>query len=457
MNVKIKPAKRLKGTVYLPGDKSISHRAAILSAIAEGTSRIENFSTSADCNSTLKCLESLGISIVRNGKTVLVKGVGKDGFIRSSRELDCGNSGTTARLLAGVLAGQSFESILIGDESLSKRPMKRIIEPLEMMGAKIESKENCLPLKIRGKRPLKAISYQMPVASAQVKSCILLAGLFADGKTTVSEAVIDGETVITRDHTERMLRYFGVDVEIFDGKISVSGNAKLGARNFTVPCDISSAAFFLVAASCLKDSEVFIPNVSINPTRTAILKVLMEIGAKIEIRQPAFCIAKDSEKDGAINDERAFSDENAGEPVADLVVYGVGQFQTDTLRIQGAQTASLIDEIPILAVLGTQLEGGLEVRDAKELRVKESDRISAIVENLRRMGVEVEEFSDGFCVKRSRLKATKIDSKADHRIAMAFAVAALLAEEGETEIDQAECVSVSFPDFFQTLFQMTNF
>ncbi len=461
MKIKIKPARCLRGTAYLPGDKSISHRAAILSAIAEGKSRIKNFSTSADCDSTLRCLEKLGVRITRKERTVIIEGVSKDGLKQTFEKLDCGNSGTTARLLAGVLAGQNFESVLIGDESLSKRPMKRIIEPLEMMGAKIESAGgNYLPMKIQGKKPLKAISYQMPVASAQVKSCILLAGLFADGKTNVFEATVDNEIITTRDHTERMLRYFGVDVEISGGRVAVSGDSKLKAKDLSIPCDISSAAFFLVAASCLKDSEIVLPNVGINPTRKAILDVLMQIGARIEIKKQKkdFNSTGDSEIDdnSVITDDSTRTDniETIGEPVADLVVRGTEKFESDSLRIQGKQIAALIDEIPILAVLGTQLEGGIEVRNAEELRLKESDRITTTVENLRRMGASVEEFPDGFCVKKSKLKPSRIDSKGDHRIAMAFAVAGLLTDDGETEINEAECVSVSFPEFFQVLSQI---
>jgi len=460
MKIKIKPARCLRGTAYLPGDKSISHRAAILSAIAEGKSQINNFSTSVDCDSTLRCLEKLGVRITRKDRTVIIEGVSKDGLKQTFEKLDCGNSGTTARLLAGVLAGQNFESVLIGDESLSKRPMKRVIEPLEMMGAKIESAGgNYLPMKIQGKKPLKAISYQMPVASAQVKSCVLLAGLFADGKTSVFEANVDNEIVTTRDHTERMLRYFGVNVEVSGGRIAVSGDSKLKAKDLTVPCDISSAAFFLVAASCLKDSQILLPNVGINPTRRAILDVLMQIGARIEIKNQINSPTNDSETNdnSVITDDSASTDntETAGEPVADLVVHGTEKFESNSLRIQGKQTAVLIDEIPILAVLGTKLEGGIEVRNAEELRVKESDRIATTVENLRRMGANVEEFPDGFCVKKSKLKPAKIDSKGDHRIAMAFAVAGLLTDDGETEINKAECVSVSFPEFFQVLSQIS--
>jgi 3-phosphoshikimate 1-carboxyvinyltransferase len=458
MKIRIKPTRCLRGIAYLPGDKSISHRAAILSAIAEGESRIENFSTSADCDSTLRCLEKLGVRTTRKERTVIIEGVGKDGLRQSFEKLNCGNSGTTARLLAGVLAGQNFESVLIGDESLSKRPMKRVIEPLEMMGAKIESAGNYLPMKIQGKKPLKAISYRMPVASAQVKSCILLAGLFADGKTNVFEAIVDDEIVTTRDHTERLLRYFGVDIEVSGGRIAVSGNSKLKAKDFTVPCDISSAAFFLVAASCLKESEILLPNVGMNPTRKAILDVLMQIGARIEIKTKDFNSTSDSETgDNSVTTHDLASTDNIetiGEPVADLVVRGTEKFESDSLKIQGKQIAMLIDEIPILAVLGTQLEGGIEVRNAEELRVKESDRIATTVENLRRMGANVKEFPDGFCVKKSKLKPAIIDSKSDHRIAMAFAVAGLLADNGETEINEAECVSVSFPEFFQVLSQI---
>jgi 3-phosphoshikimate 1-carboxyvinyltransferase len=427
--MKIQPARNLFGTINLPGDKSISHRAALFSALANGETRIENFATSADCASTLSCLAQLGVEIKRAGATVYVKGVGKTGFQKSESALDCGNSGTTMRLLAGILAGQNFDSVLTGDESLSKRPMRRVIEPLSAMRAQLEATENHAPLKISGKNPLSAIAFEPKVASAQVKSCVLLAGLNADGKTSVLEKTP------TRDHTERMLRWFGVAVqenETEDGKIiAVSGDARLTAKDLLVPSDVSSAAFFLVAAACLKDSELVLPNVGLNPTRNAVVEVLKDFGAEIEI----------------LNER-----EIAGEPIGDLRVRGNGRRQSKLSAnvLRGKIIANLIDEIPILAVFGTQIEGGLEIREAAELRVKESDRIKSVVENLRKMNAEVEEFEDGLRVRQSPLKGARVDSFGDHRIAMAFAVAALFAD-GETEIADAACAAVSFPSFFETL------
>lgn len=423
----IQPAKSLRGTIDLPGDKSISHRSAIFSAMAKGETRISNFATSADCASTLACLEKLGVGIVRDGSEIKVKGVGKNGFVKPDGELDCGNSGTTMRLLAGVLAGQSFDSVLTGDESLSKRPMKRVIEPLQSMNAKIEASESHAPLKINGMNPLRAAIHELKVASAQIKSCLLLAGFNGDGETSVIEKTQ------TRDHTERMLRWLDADLreEDFDGgkKLTISGKATLKAKGIKVPADISSAAFFLVAAACLPHSEIVLPNVGINPSRRAVIDILLRFGANI-----------------SVSDER----EVCNEPVATLTVKG-GLRQTAAVNLLNGQIiANLIDEIPILAILGTQLEIGLEIRDAAELRVKESDRISAVVENLKRMNADVEEFPDGFRVGRSDLKGAVVDSFGDHRIAMAFGVAGLFAE-GETEVNGADCAVVSFPEFFDTL------
>ena len=399
----------------------------MLAAIAEGRTQIENFATSADCASTIECLRGIGVNIERVGTTVTVDGVGKNGFSRPSQPLDCGNSGTTMRLISGILAGQKFESILTGDESLQSRPMKRIIAPLGHMGVVIHSNEGKAPLTINGKHPLTAIEYQPPVASAQIKSCVLLAGLNADGVTTIIEPVQ------TRDHTERMLRWFGVDVEITnseDGaKISVSGNSKLTARDLIVPSDISSAAFMMVAAACLAGSEITMPNVGLNPSRRAVLDVMISLGANIEINE---------------------SSETCNEPVAEIVVRGGMAKPTRSSLLSGDIIANLIDEVPILAILGTQLVGGIEIRDAAELRVKESDRITSVVENLRRMGALVTEFPDGLRVERSDLKGAEIDSHHDHRIAMAFAIAGLFAT-GETTINGAEAADVSFPGFFETL------
>ena len=442
--MRIQPANSLNGKICLPGDKSISHRAAILASMATGETRIENFATSADCASTLDCLRKLGVEIKKENSTVLIKGVSKNGFSGAKTELDCGNSGTTMRLLAGVLAGQNFDSILIGDESLQKRPMRRIIEPLTQMGAQIESEIFCAPLKIHGKSPLQTISYRLPVASAQVKSSILLAGLNAVGKSKIQNPKSKIQKPTSRNHTELMLRYLEAEIEEsfveveggFVQEISVDGNSKLVAKNLNIPSDISSAAFFIVAASGLKDSEIVLKNIGLNPTRTAILDVLQLFGADIEVlNQKEIC----------------------NETVGDIQVCGRGNFASKASSniISGDVIANLIDEIPILAVFGTQIENGLEIRGAEELRVKESDRIAATVENLRRMNATVEEFPDGFRVEKSDLKGATVDSFADHRIAMAFAVAALFAN-GETEIIGSECAGVSFPEFFETLLNVKN-
>lgn len=435
--MKIKSAESLKGTINLPGDKSISHRAAIFSAMAVGESKIENFSSAADCASTLECLKNLGVEISQTDSTVLVKGVGKNGFRKPRKELDCGNSGTTVRLLSGVLAGQDFDSVLTGDESLSVRPMKRVITPLEKMGAKIEAENDCLPMKIYGKNPLCSIEYEMPVASAQVKSCVLLAGLNSDGKTKILSPKTTDQKPSSRNHTELMLKNLGANLEEefvsengeFVHRVSVSGDSILTAKDFFVPSDISSAAFFAVAAACLKNSELVIKNVGLNPTRTAFLDVLKKFGAKIEIQNQK---------------------ENGGEILGDLRIFGKGEFEPENNLIGGEIIANLIDEVPILAVFGTQIEGGIEIRNAEELRVKESDRIKTTVENLRRMNATVEEFPDGLRVEKSKLKGAQLDSFGDHRIAMAFSIAALFAE-GETEIGGAESAGVSFPEFFDVL------
>ncbi len=443
--MKIQPVKYLKGEIKLPGDKSISHRAAIFAALAEGETRIENFATSADCASTLDCLENLGVEIRRENTTIFIKGVGKTGFSNPEKELDCGNSGTTMRLLSGVLAGQNFDSVLVGDASLQMRPMKRVIEPLTQMGARIEAAENHAPLKIYGVNPLQTIDYKLPVPSAQVKSCVLLAGLNADGLTTVSSPKAKMRIPTSRNHTELMLKFFGTEIEenfveeggTFIHRVSIDGNSKLTAKNFEVPSDVSSAAFFLVAGSVLNNSEVVLKNVGLNQTRTAIVEVLQNFGADIEILNKR---------------------EVCGEAVGDLKVRGREKLspKIESNLISGETVVALIDEIPILAVFGTQLENGLEIRNAEELRVKESDRIKSVVENLRRMNADVEEFADGFRVKKSKLKGGKIDSFGDHRIAMAFAVAALFAT-GETEIIDADCARVSFPEFFDVLADIKNY
>ena len=428
--MKVRPANRVNGEIMLPGDKSISHRAVMMGSIADGETRISNFATSADCASTIECFRGLDISIERDGRDVVVHGKGKNGLQAPDAALDCGNSGTTMRLVAGILAGQAFDSILTGDESLRSRPMKRIIDPLTAMGGQIESLDGRAPLTIRG-HEITGMEYRPPVASAQIKSCVLLAGLFASGQTTVIE------TTPTRDHTEIMLRQFGVDVEVSrqaDAKrISVSGDAKLYGTTVNVPGDISSAAFFMVAAASLADSRLRLVNVGLNPTRSAVIDLLRKLGVRVSVE--------------------AYS-HSVGEPAGDMTIEGGIEHGGPANVLSGAIIANVIDELPVLAVLGTQLEHGLEVRDARELRVKESDRIASVVTNLRRMGTDVQEFDDGFRVERSRLTGAEVNSFGDHRIAMAFAVAGLLAD-GETTINGAECVDVSFPGFFDVLTEVT--
>ena len=439
----IRPASCLRGEIALPGDKSISHRAAIVAAIATGESRIDNYSTSADCASTLECLRHLGVQIRQQNNTVWVKGVGLDGLRPPAGPLDCGNSGTTKRLLAGLLAGQAFDSVLTGDASLLARPMNRIAEPLNQMGAAVETTGGHGPLKISGGRTLRKIEYTPAVASAQIKSCILLAGLFAEGNTSVIEKHP------TRDHTERMLRRFGGHVaweyiENVGHRYTIdSSHRDLTAQDIVVPGDISAAAFFIVPAVLLDGSEITLRDVGLNAKRSSIVSFLDHFGAKIEI--DSLIETPDPELDLCTPGH-----EPSLEPAGDIRVTSGFRSEAETV-LQGSMVSSMIDEIPIVAVLGSQLKDGLEVRDARELRVKESDRIAAIIENLRRMNADVEEFDDGFRVMHSRLKGARVDSFADHRIAMAFAIAGLLAEKGETEIDGAECVDISFPGFFEVL------
>lgn len=431
----IRPAKRIKGRLSVPGDKSISHRAAMIAATANGISRLKNYSTSADCAATLSCLEKLGVSIERNGPEVIVRGAGPGGLRQPQGDLDCGNSGTTMRLLSGILAGQDFVSTLSGDESLRSRPMQRIIEPLEMMGAEITASNGRAPLRIQGRRRLQAIDYELLTASAQVKSCILLAGLNAEGTTTVIE------NEITRDHTERMLQFFGASIKTGTPDrepqnsrfASVSGTSQLHGCHVSVPGDISSAAYFIAATAVLPNSSLEIVDVGLNPTRVAFLETLRRIGIKVEIAN-----------------ER----ENCGEPRGDLRIVSQPMMEdgnANTLKVNGTIIPQLIDELPLLAVIGSQSPGGIEIRDARELRVKESDRIAATVAGLRAMGCEVEEFEDGLRVAgHAKLQGARIDSHGDHRIAMSFAIAALVAQ-GETDIIGAECVAVSFPEFFELL------
>lgn len=417
----IHPARRLHGSLSLPGDKSISHRYAMLASVAGGHSTIRNYSTGADCHATLRCLRALGIEVEVDGKEVRIRGRGLHGYRPPQGELDAGNSGSTIRMLSGLLAGQPFESRLGGDESLSRRPMQRILDPLRRMGASVEARDGQFPpLVIRG-GALRPIEYETPVASAQVKSCVLLAGLMAEGVTTVREPMR------TRDHTEVALREFGAEVEFGAGWASVRGPARLEPRELVVPGDLSSAAFFLAGASMLEGSDLILENIGLNPTRAALIDFLASAGAQIQVLDIGM---------------------RHGEPVGVLRVRGS---RLAGGVIEKGLAAALIDEIPVLAVLGAVSEEGLTVRDAAELRVKETDRIETIAVNLRRLGVQVETAPDGLRVEgRQRFRPGVVSSFGDHRIAMAFAVAALAAD-GPVSIEGAEAASVSFPEFWSQL------
>ena len=417
-------ARRIKGRIGLPGDKSISHRTALIAALSAGSSEISNFSTAQDCASTLACLQQLGVSVEFDRG--LVRFRGNQELKAPHGPLDCGNSGSTMRILAGVLAGQNFTSELVGDESLSSRPMRRIIEPLELMGARIDSNDGKPPLKIHGSQQLAPITYKLPVASAQVKSAILFAALFANGRTSVIEKSP------SRDHTERLFNGFGVPVSTNDISITLDGPARFRGGAITIPGDISSAAYFIAAAMLLPNSELTIESIGLNPTRAAFLSVFRSWGAQISSTD--------------LHDEH-------NEPIGTINVSGgLRSAARDEDRIlSGAMIPSLIDELPLLAVVGTQVPGGIQIRDAEELRLKESDRLQATANNLRAMGADVDEFDDGLAVNGpTLLRGAAIDSYGDHRIAMAFSVAALIAD-GETEIKNSECVAISFPEFFDLL------
>jgi len=424
--MRVAPARKINGSISLPGDKSISHRAGLIAALAPGSSEIANFSTAQDCGSTLACLRQLGVSIEVDDEG-FVRFAGSQSLKAPDGPLDCGNSGSTMRMLAGILAGQNFSAELIGDKSLSSRPMRRIIEPLELMGATIDSNDGKPPLKIHGSDRLVPITYRLPVASAQVKSAILFAGLFANGRTTVIEKSP------SRDHTERLFNGFGVPVTTNDDlSITLDGPARFTGGTMTIPGDISSAAYFVAAAMLLPRSELTIERVGLNPTRAAFLSVLRSWGAKI-----------------VTTDFRS----ERNEPMGTITVSGgLHSVPRDEDRVlSGPMIPSLIDELPLLAVVGSQVPGGIQIRDAEELRLKESDRLLATTENLRAMGANVEEFDDGIAVSGgAELRGATIDSFGDHRIAMAFSVAALIAG-GPTEIMDSDCVGVSFPEFFSLL------
>jgi 3-phosphoshikimate 1-carboxyvinyltransferase len=416
----IRPARRLAGTVALPPDKSIAHRAALFASLAEGISRIENYSAAADPQSTLACLRALGVTIEERDGVLFVHGRGRTGYHAPDGPLDCGNSGTTLRLMAGILAGQAFDTTLTGDASLRSRPMGRIAAPLAAMGADLALTDGRPPMTVRGGCAMKGITYVLPVASAQVKSCVLLAGLFADGETTVVEIEP------SRDHTERML---GLSASEADGRrmIMVSPETKVSPATYLIPNDFSAAAFFLVAGSIVPEGELFLPATGLNPTRSALLHVLREMGADI-----------------TVENERI----EGGEPVADLTVRPA---RLAGIEVGGALIPNLIDEIPILAVAATQAEGRTVIRDAAELRVKETDRLAAVAANLRALGARIEERDDGLVIDGpTPLRGAEVPSFHDHRIAMSMAVAGLVAT-GNTTVGDASSAAVSFPGFRDVL------
>ncbi|MDQ1387562.1 MAG: 3-phosphoshikimate 1-carboxyvinyltransferase [Acidobacteriaceae bacterium] len=418
----VRPARNVRGTVSIPGDKSISHRYAMLAGIADGPSRLENYSTGADCASTLGCMRALGVKWERkDGADNVIEVLGSGlSLAAPSGALDCGNSGSTIRMLSGIVAGQKFTTEMAGDESLSRRPMERVITPLTAMGANIASQNGRPPLRIAGTN-LKAVHYRMPVASAQVKTCLLFAGLLAEGETWIEEPLR------TRDHGEVALRAFGAELQRKGNEVRIRGGQRLRGIEARVPGDLSSAAFFLCAAALFPGSQLTITNLLMNPTRARLLDILVQIGLRISVTQ---------------------LEEIHGELVGTLQIEGGG---LKGAAIAGADTAALIDEIPVLAAIAPYTEQGIEFRDAKELRVKESDRIASIAANLRAMGAEVEEHQDGLKIPGGQsLHGTEIESFDDHRIAMAFSIAALRAQ-GETLIRGSECAAISYPAFFTAL------
>ena len=418
----IHTAKPLKGELSVPGDKSISHRAVMFGSLASGTTEITHFLKGADCLSTIGCFRQMGVEIEEQKDRILVRGRGLHGLSAPSSVLDCGNSGTTTRLISGILAGQSFSSQLTGDASIRKRPMGRIIRPLRQMGASIESLSgnDCAPLRIEG-QPLHAISYDSPVASAQVKSCVLLAGLYADGPTSVTEPAL------SRNHTELMLSSLGAELTRRGTTATINPEPVLTGTSIHVPGDISSAAFFLAAGLMVPGSEILLKNVGINPTRDGILRVIRAMGGSLEILNRT---------------------NSGGEEAADLLVRSSSLHGT---VLEGELIPTLIDEIPVIAVLAAFAEGTTIIRNAEELKVKESNRLDIMVDGLSRMGADIEGTDDGMIIRGGKsLHGAVIDSHLDHRIAMSFAVAALAAD-GETEILDADCVNISYPEFYRDL------
>lgn len=415
---------KLHGKLTIPGDKSISHRAVMFGALAQGTTRITHFLEGADCLSTISCFQAMGIHIQKNKDEVLVEGKGLHGLQAPLDILDVGNSGTTTRLISGILAGQDFTSRLTGDASICQRPMGRIITPLSLMGAQITSQNQngCAPLTIQGGH-LHGIHYQSPVASAQVKSCVLLAGMYADAPTSVTEPVL------SRNHTELMLNYFGAQVTSKGTTASILPQPDLKARDITVPGDISSAAYFIAAGLLVSGSEILLCNVGINPTRDGLLRVCQAMGGDITL----------------------LNVRNDGEPTADLLIRSSSLHGTE---IKGEIIPTLIDEIPMIAVMAAFAEGTTVIRDAAELKVKESDRIQVMTDNLTRMGADVEALPDGMIIHGGKpLHGATIDSHKDHRIAMSFAVAGGICE-GSLTITDGECVNISYPEFYTDLYSL---
>lgn len=422
--MEIKKLTNLHGEITVPGDKSISHRAVMFGSLAKGTTRITHFLEGADCLSTISCFRKMGIDIENNNGEILVHGKGLRGLSSPTDILDVGNSGTTTRLISGILAGQNFVSELTGDDSIQSRPMKRIMTPLLSMGADITSIKgnNCVPLRIAG-HPLKAIHYDSPVASAQVKSCVLLAGMYSDGVTSVTEPVL------SRNHTEIMLNYFGAQVTSEGTTASIVPEPSLHAREITVPGDISSAAYFIAAGLLVPGSEILLKNVGINPTRDGLLRVCKDMGADITMLN--------------VNMD--------GEPTADLLV------RTSSLHgttVGGEIIPTLIDEIPMIAVMAAFAKGTTIIKDAKELKVKESDRILVMAENLSHMGADITPTDDGMIIHGGKpLHGAVIDSYLDHRVAMSFAIAGLLCD-GPLSIKGGDCVKISYPEFYEDLYRL---
>ncbi len=426
MDMNITKSAGLRGELFIPGDKSISHRAIMLGALSDGTTEITNFLQGADCLSTISCFQAMGVSIQNDRERVLIHGAGLHGLKAPDRLLDVGNSGTTARLLSGILAGQAFATTLNGDASIQKRPMKRIMDPLTQMGAAIRSiRDNgCAPLEIRGAQ-LHGICYHSPVASAQVKSCVLLAGLYADGETSVTEPAL------SRNHSELMLAGFGADVHTSGTTASIRPEPALTGQKIEVPGDISSAAYWIAAALAVPNSELVLKNVGINPTRDGILRVADAMGAHI-VRENVRTVS--------------------GEPVCDLIVTSSALHGT---TVSDALIPTLIDELPVIAVLACFAEGETVIRDAQELKVKESNRIDTVVEGLRAMGADAAATDDGMVIRGKALHGAVIDSHMDHRIAMSFAVAGLLCDE-PTIIKNADSVAISYPDFYESLARVSG-